>query len=325
MVGPDPKFKAAGQYARPMRRFRFAVQLSSAPEGKAWRGIARKVEQLGYSTLFMPDHFGDQWGPLVGLSVAAEATTTLRVGSLVFDNDYRHPVVLAKEIATLDLVSQGRVEFGLGAGWMTTDYEESGIPLDRPGARIDRMVEGLRIMKDLWIDGTSTRSGHHYTVTKAQGLPKPTKGCPPIIIGGGGRRVLSIAAREADIVGLNPSLGSGAVGPEVAQSAKGERYQERIGWVREAAGERFDQLEFQVLTFFVQIVPNRDEVLAHVAPLFGVTAAEAGEIPLVLIGSVDEICQTLTRRREDLGVNYWVIHEPEIEAFAPVVARLAGG
>jgi probable F420-dependent oxidoreductase len=307
-----------------MRQFRFAVQLSSAPEGKAWREIARKIEQLGYSALFMPDHFGDQWAPLVGLTVAAEATTTLRVGSLVFDNDYRHPVVLAKEIATLDLVSEGRVEFGLGAGWMTTDYDESGIPLDRPGTRIDRMVEGLRIMKDLWVDGSSTRSGDHYTVTKAHGLPKPHRGCPPIIIGGGGKRVLSIAAREADVVGVNPSLAAGVVGPEVALSAKAERYRERIQWVRDAAGERFDKLEFQVLTFFVQIVPNRGEVLANLAPLFGVTADEAGEIPLVLIGSVDEICQTLTRRREDLGLNYWVIHEPEIEAFAPVVARLAG-
>src|ERR1700731_4318319 len=119
-----------------MRPFRFGVQLSHAQDAKSWRDKARQIEDLGYSTLFMPDHFGDQWAPLVGLTVAAEATTTLRVGSLVFDNDYRHPVVLAKEIATLDLLSQGRVEFGLGAGWMTTDYEESGIPLDSPGTRI---------------------------------------------------------------------------------------------------------------------------------------------------------------------------------------------
>ena len=119
-------------YAATMHPFRFAVQLTGAPDGKAWRDMARQIEELGYSTLFLPDHFGDQWGPLVGLTVAAEATTTLRVGSLVFDNDYRHPVVLAKEIATLDLVSEGRVEFGLGAGWMKSDYDEAGLPYDAP-------------------------------------------------------------------------------------------------------------------------------------------------------------------------------------------------
>src|SRR3984893_14447370 len=132
-----------------MRPFRFAVQVTNAPDGSSWRALARKTEQLGYSAFFLPDHFGDQWAPLVGLTVAAEATTTLRVGSLVFDNDFRHPVELAKEIATLDLASEGRVEFGLGAGWLKTDYVESGMPYDRPGMRIERMVEGLAIMKDL--------------------------------------------------------------------------------------------------------------------------------------------------------------------------------
>ena len=133
-----------------MRPFRFGVQLSSAPDGKAWRDKARQAEDLGYSTLFIPDHFGDQWGPLVALTAAAESTTTLKVGSLVFDNDYRHPVELAKEIATLDLLTEGRVEFGIGAGWMKTDYDELGIPYDSPGVSIERMVEGLQIMKDLW-------------------------------------------------------------------------------------------------------------------------------------------------------------------------------
>jgi probable F420-dependent oxidoreductase len=308
-----------------MRPFRFAVQVSKASDGKAWRALARQVEDLGYSTLFIADHFGDQWAPLVGLTVAAEATTTLRVGSLVFDNDFRHPVELAKEIATLDLASAGRVEFGLGAGWLKTDYEEAGIPYDRPGVRIERMVEGLAIMKDLWREGSSTRSGTHYTVSGAQGLPRPhTPGGPPIIIGGGGRRVLSVAAREADIVGFNPSLAAGAVSPEVALSALAERYTERVGWVREAAGERFDQLEFQVLTFFVQVVPNRDEVLANMAPLFGVTVDQAADMPMVLLGTVDEICETLLRRREEFGFSYWVMHEAEMEAMAPVVARLAG-
>jgi probable F420-dependent oxidoreductase len=195
-----------------MAPFRFGVQLSNASSGASWRDLARTIEDLGYSTLFIPDHFDDQFGPLVALTVAAEATTDLKVGSLVFGNDYRHPIVLAKEIATLDLMSEGRVEFGLGAGWMTTDYEQSGINNDPPGVRISRMAESLTIMKSLWSTGAATFAGEHYTVSGAVGAPLPhSRPHPKIIIGGGGRRVLGIAAREADIVGVNPSLAAGYV------------------------------------------------------------------------------------------------------------------
>src|ERR1700736_5674708 len=184
-----------------MPSFRFGVQLSKADSGATWRDTARKIEDLGYSTLFIPDHFEDQFGPLVALTVAAEATSTLRVGSLVFGNDYRHPMVLAKEIATLDLCSEGRVEFGLGAGWMTTDYEESGLPLDSPGVRIAPLAKSLAVMKSLWSTGKATFEGKHCRVTAALGSPTPAqRPHPPIIIGGGGKRVLGIAAREADIV-----------------------------------------------------------------------------------------------------------------------------
>jgi probable F420-dependent oxidoreductase len=308
-----------------MQPFRFAVQLTGAADGQAWRQLARRTEELGYSTLFVPDHFGDQWGPIVALTVAAEATTTLRVGSLVFDNDYRHPVVLAKEMATLDLVSEGRLEFGIGAGWLRTDYEEAGLRYDRPGLRIERMVEGLHIIKDLWGRGASTRAGEHYHVSGARGMPRPRDDVgPKIIVGGGSKRVLSVAAAEADIVGFNPSLAAGVVGPEAATSSKAERYRERVAWVQEAAGDRIDQLEFQVLTFLVQVVANRGEVLANLAPMFDLTPEEAGQLPIVLIGSVEEICETLCQRRAEFGFSYWVIHEAEMEAFAPVVAKLAG-
>src|SRR5664279_5176536 len=139
-----------------MAPFRFGVQLSRAASGRAWRDLARAIEGLGYSSLFIPDHFEDQFGPLVALTVAVEATTALKVGSLVFGNDYRHPVVLAKEIATLDLMSEGRVEFGLGAGWMTSDYEQSGMVEESPGVRIGRMAESLAVMKSLWSEGSTT-------------------------------------------------------------------------------------------------------------------------------------------------------------------------
>ncbi|MBW3668619.1 MAG: TIGR03621 family F420-dependent LLM class oxidoreductase [Actinobacteria bacterium] len=305
--------------------FRFAVQTAFAPDGKTWRERARQVEDLGYSTLYIPDHFGEQFGPLVALAVAADATERLNVGSLVFDNDYRHPLVLAKELATLDLLSEGRLEVGLGAGWMKTDYDESGMAYDSPGTRIDRMVEGLAVMRGLWSQPTFSFSGEHYTITNAQGLPRPhSQPHPKIVIGGGGRKVLSIAAREADIVGVNPDLRSGAVDQNTAASALADRYRERIQWIREAAGDRFDDLELQVLTFMVNVGADPVETAANIAPLFGVDADAALEIPLALIGSVDTICETLQQRREEYGLSYIVVHEPEMAAFGEVVARLAG-
>jgi probable F420-dependent oxidoreductase len=308
-----------------MPPFRFGVQLSNAGSGTAWRDTARKIEGLGYSTLFIPDHFEDQFGPLVALTVAAEATTTLRVGSLVFGNDYRHPVVLAKEIATLDLFSQGRVEFGLGAGWMTTDYEQSGLVEDAPGVRIGRMAESLAVMKSLWSTGKATLAGEYYQVTEAIGSPQPVqRPHPPIIIGGGGKRVLGIAAREADIVGVNPSLAAGYVGPEVLETTTAEYYHQRVAWIREAAGDRFDQLELQVLTFLVQIVPDREDAVARLAGLMSVTPEQMATSPIAMIGTTDQIVESLRHRREQFGFSYVVVHEAEMEAFAPVVATLAG-
>jgi len=308
-----------------MHPFRFGVQLSKAETGAEWRATARKIEDLGYSTLFIPDHFEDQFGPLVALTVAAEATSALRVGSLVFGNDYRHPVVLAKEIATLDLFSGGRVEFGLGAGWMTSDYEQSGLEEDAAGTRISRMAESLTVMKSLWSAGEATFSGRHYRVAGAVGAPTPIqRPHPPIIIGGGGRRVLGIAAREADIVGVNPSLAAGYIGPEVLETTSAEYYDQRIEWIRQAAGERFDDLELQCLTFLVQIVPNREEAVAQLAGMLSLTTEQVEGSPIAMIGSTDQIAELLRARRERFGFSYLVVHEAEMEAFAPVVAALSG-
>src|SRR3954454_18343105 len=189
------------------RKFRFGVQLMNAKDGTDWAEQARRAEALGYSTLFLPDHFGDQLAPLPAMMAAADATMTLRVGALVHDNDYKHPVVLAKEVATVDLLSGGRVEFGIGAGWMTTDYEQSGIPKDRDGVRIAKMVEALDIYRGLWAPGPFSFKGEHYTIDGLDGPPKPVQQPhPPILIGGGGPKVLRIAAQHADIVGINPKL-----------------------------------------------------------------------------------------------------------------------
>lgn len=308
-----------------MPPFRFGVQLSKSASAAAWRETARTIEQLGYSSLFIPDHFDDQYGPLVALTSAAEATTDLRVGSLVFDNDYRHPVVLAKEVATLDVFSEGRVEFGIGAGWMTVDYEQSGIGLDPPGVRISRLTESLAIMKDLWSKGEATYHGEHYRVTGAVGTPAPVqRPHPKVLIGGGGPRVLGLAAREADIVGVNPSLAAGYVGREVIETTTAEYYHQRVEWIRKAAGARFDQLELQCLTFLVQIVPDRADALSRLASAMSVTPKLLEGSPIAMIGSTEEITEILQRRREEFGFSYIVVHEAEMEAFAPVVATLTG-
>jgi probable F420-dependent oxidoreductase len=304
--------------------FRFAVQVSHAESGAAWRALARKTEDLGYSTLFMPDHLGEQWAPLIALTVAAEATTTLRVGTLVLDNDFRNPVFLAKEAATLDLLSDGRLELGLGAGWMRDDYDQSGIAYDSPATRVDRLADAIAILKDLWTEGRSDHKGDHYTVA-AKGFPTPARRPHPLlVVGGGSRRVLSLAARQADIVGVNPRLTEGFYGPEAIASAAPEYYDERVAWVRQAAGDRFDSIEVQSLTFVVQVVANGAELIEQMASGFGMTPQQAADTPAALIGSVDELVETLERRRDRWSMNYWVVHEGDMEAFAPVVARLAG-
>lgn len=310
---------------RHARRFRFGIQAANAGSARDWVGLARKAEDLGYSTLFVPDHFGEQLAPLPALTAAADATSTLRVGTLVLDNDYRHPVVLAKEAATLDLLSGGRLELGIGAGWMRTDYEQSGIAYDAPGVRIDRFVEGLRILKGLFADGPFSFEGRHYRVDGLDGQPKPVqRPHPPILVGGGGRRVLQIAAREADIVGINPSLHAGAVTPDIGRDATAEAFARKVGWVREAAGDRFGDVELTVNVFVAIVTDDRLGVAAAMASGFGLTPEEALDVPLALVGTEEQIAEDLQRRRESYAVSYIVVNEASMDALAPIVATLAG-
>src|SRR5438132_452610 len=224
------------QTAATIHPFRFGAQLPKASSAEEWAAMARKLEDLGYSTLFMPDHFDDQLAPTPALTAAALATTTLRVGSLVYDNDYRHPLVLAKEAATLDLLSDGRLEFGVGAGWLNTDYEQSGIQHDPVGVRIDRMVEGIEVMKGLLSGQPFSFSGKHYTITEHTGTPAPVQQPhPPFLVGGGGRRVLGIAGREADIISVNFAMIGGAVGPDALITGSAEATREKVGWIRDGA------------------------------------------------------------------------------------------
>src|ERR1039458_7473920 len=255
------------------RKFRFAAQLSKAPDGTArsWAEQAKKAEDLGYSALLMPDHFGDQLAPVPALMAAADATSTLRLGTLVFDNDYRHPVVLAKELATLDLLSGGRLEIGIGAGWMRTDYEESGIAYDPPSVRVDRFEEGVAIISGLLeTDAPFSFEGDHYKVTEHHLLPRPVQQPrPPLIIGGGGKRVLSIAGRLADIVSINVNLKGGTAGPEVVPDATPAKTREKVEWVRQAAGARFEEIELNCLIGFVLQTDDRQSIIDAMAPAMG--------------------------------------------------------
>jgi len=306
------------------RRFRFGIQLHQASSGQDWAEQARRAEDLGYSTLFMPDHFGDQLAPVPALMAASDATTDLKVGALVFDNDYKHPVVLAKELATIDVLSGGRVEVGLGAGWMKSDYDQSGIPMDAPGVRVDRMEEGIAVLKGCFGEGPFSFEGDHYRITGYDGLPKPAQSPPPLLIGGGAPRVLSIAAREADIVGINPSIHSGQVDAAAAQDGAAARTDEKLRWVREAAGDRYDDLELNMLQFAGIVTDDRKGTAEMMAPLFGLPPEEVETYPHACIGTVAQICEDLQARRERWDVSYFVFQGDTMEPMAPVVAALAG-
>jgi probable F420-dependent oxidoreductase len=309
-----------------VKPFRFGVQCGGDRDRASLEVLAAQIEALGYSTFYVPDHFIDtQMAPIVAMAVAAEATTTLRVGALVFDNDYKHPAILAKELATLDRLSGGRVECGIGAGWMKVDYDALGIPYDSAGVRVDRLEEALAVMKGSWGAEAFSFKGTHYTITDYNGIPKPTQQPRlPILVGGGGPRVLRLAGREADIVGINPNLRAGAVTNDAAANSVAEMVDQKVGWIREGAGNRFDDLELQIRFFFAAITDDRQALAEAAAPGFGLEPEAALESGIACIGTIDEICEQLVRRRERWGVSYVVIGDDIFEAFAPVVERLAG-
>ena len=309
-----------------VKPFRFGVQCGGDRDRADLEQLAHKIEALGYSTFYVPDHFIDtQMAPIIAMAVAAEATKTLRVGALVFDNDYKHPAILAKEIATLDRLSDGRVELGIGAGWMKVDYDALGIPYDAAGVRVDRLEEALAVVKGVWGTEAFSFEGTHYTITDYNGIPKPTQQPrPPILVGGGGPRVLRLAGREADIVGINPNLRAGAVTNDAAADSVAEMIDQKVAWIREGAGSRFDDLELQIRYFFAAITDDRQGLGEAAAPAFGLEAEAALESGIACVGTIDEICDQLLARRDRWGVSYIVIGDDLFEAFAPVVERLAG-
>jgi probable F420-dependent oxidoreductase len=309
----------------PIKPFRFGVQLNSFGDARTWTDTARRIESLGYATATMPDHFTEQLAPMPALQAVLDATTTLRAGALVFDNDYKHPAILAKELATMDVLSDGRVEIGLGAGWMMSDYKQIGLPYDRAGVRIDRFLEGLAVLRGAMGPGPFSFSGEHYEITDYDGFPKPVQGrCPPILIGGGGPRVLGIAAREADIVGVNSTLGSGVFGAEALATMTIEAVAEKVATVVGQAGDRLGHIEMNIRTFFNSVTDNRASKVDSFARSIGADPAMLDSSPYALIGSPTKIVEDLRALRETSGFSYVTVGVDEIDSFAPVVAELAG-
>jgi len=259
------------------------------------------------------------------MMAAADATETLRVGTLVFDNDYKHPLILSKEIATIDHLTGGRVEFGLGAGWMRTDYEQSGLSYDAPKVRVERFFEGFQIIKGLWGDEPLTFDGEHYTITAHNGLPKPaTPGGPPVIIGAGGKRMLRFAGQHADIVGISATIASGEIDAATGRDAAVDRFGEKLGWVKEGAGDRFDDIELNIQVAVANVTDDALGLAGILAPMFGVTPEMVLDTPATAIGTVDEICERFIQRREQWGLSYVVFMADAFETMVPVVERLAG-
>jgi probable F420-dependent oxidoreductase len=309
----------------PPRPFRFTVQASRLKHPDELRPLARRAEAIGASTLTLADHLDDQLTPVAAMMAAAEVTTTLRVGSLVFANDYRHPVMLAKEAATVDALTGGRLEFGLGAGWMTTDYRSAGIQMDDPGTRIERMEEALEIITRLWADGPVDFRGKHYEISGLEGLPKPVqRPRPPILVGGGGPRILGVAGRHADIVGLNPDLRAGVIDPNAGPSATAAATEAKIDHVRRAAGDRFPSIEFQTRIHLAIVTADRDTMFEAFAGGFGLTADEARHSPHALCGTVDQICEDLVERRERFGICVIGLSASSLDEMEPVISKLAG-
>lgn len=306
-----------------MRPFRFAAMVRKGRSVEHWREVARRAESLGYDTLLMPDHISDQLSPIPALVAAASVTTTLRVGGFVFDNDFRNPLLLARDAATLDVLSDGRLEFGLGAGWNRSDYRQLGIAYDLPKVRVDRMEEALTIIKRLWTEERVTHDGAHYHLRDASALPRPVqRPHPPIMVGGGGPRMLRIAAREAQIVALAP-VGDRLGRPRLMTGTLGS-LEERVARLKRAAPKRFSDLELNVIVFDAQVTDARQSLIKRLAAYLKAAATTIVASPFVLYGSRRGLVETLIERRERTGVSYIALPGNAMRSFAPIVAELHG-
>jgi probable F420-dependent oxidoreductase len=317
------------------RKFRFAVSSSATGSGASWTTLARRAEELGFSTLHVSDHYqgvgangGQELAAVPAMAAAAAVTMTLRVGARVMCMDYKHPVVLAKEAATIDKLSDGRLELGLGAGWVASEYESMGLAMDDAPTRVDRLAEYITFFKAFFAGGEVTMNTAHVNVTGLMAQPAVVQQPhPPLIIGGGSPRVLRLAGAQADIVSFNFDNRAGVVGPAGVASSGADAMDNKVRWVREGAGSRFDQIELEVGAYFTVVVPDdaaADATGAKMGEMFGLSGQDMIDHPNTLIGTVDAIVDRLQHRRDRYGFSYVTVSDRNMEAFAPVVERLNG-
>ena len=320
-----------------VRPFRFGFTGGASSKREKLLDSARTVEALGYSTFGLADHFVRPLAPLIAGQAVADATTTLRVTQTVLAQDFREPAVLAKELATLDVLSDGRVQIGLGAGWLRQEYEDAGMRFEAASVRIARLEETVRILKGLFTEERFTFAGEHYRVHELVGLPRPMQQpWPPIMIGGGGKKLLSVAARQADIVQLMPSNPNGRSLLDASQFSA-DAIEEKIGWIRDAAGDRFPEIELSAQLLECAVTDRPEEHLSDFAQRIAMVTArmggadvefdheELGRSPIVAVGTLDDVCDKLIETRRRFGISYFaapVDARPDI--LAPVIDRLAG-
>ena len=305
------------------RPFRFGAKAKVANNGKEWADIAKQAEDLGYVSLQIDDHYTKQLAPVPAMMAAACATSTLKVGTLVAGNDFRNPVVFAKEAATIDMLSDGRFMLGLGAGWMKEDYTITGIQQDDAMTRIHRMEEAIDVMRGLWGAGPFSHSGRFYSVSEIDAWPKPVSSIP-IIVGGGGEKLLAMAGRKADIVGINPKIVGRSINPRSMATAAADVVDEKIRFVKAGAGDRFDDIELSLQVFVTVVTDDPKGVAEKYAPAFGLPPEVVLTAPYFQIGSVEQINENLLALRERWGINYIAFQQDATAAMAPVVAELSG-
>ncbi|MFW0786335.1 TIGR03621 family F420-dependent LLM class oxidoreductase [Gordonia sp. CPCC 206044] len=317
------------------RPFRFAVQASTATTAAQWRDTAQRVEDLGFATLFLSDHYlgagaAQQRGgwppqylaPIAAMATAAAVTTTLRIGCRVFCTDYHVPGVLIKEAATLDVLSDGRLEFGIGCGWSESEYRAMGVPFAPPPERVSKLEEVVALFKAHCTGEPLDVDGTYVTARDYAGLPVPVqRPHPPIIVGGSRKRVLSLAGREADIASISTV-------PFAAVNNAGRTPQEeaitRLQYIQDAAGDRFSDIDIESSPFFVRIIDDVDGVLDRIARRLRVDVDGLADHPNVLVGDADAVADELLKRREIFGANYISVQQSDFESFAPVAERLTG-
>jgi probable F420-dependent oxidoreductase len=305
------------------RKIRFATQTGGQPTGAEWLARAKRLEEMGYATISMPDHMvGGAWSNMPALGAVAAVTSKLRLGNLVIDNDFRNPVVLAREFATLDVISNGRVEIGLGAGWFDRDYQGTGIPFDRGRVRVARLAEAVTLMKRLFTEDEVTFEGTYYRTLKSECRPKTVQQPrPPILIAAGGPQILELAGREAEIVAVIPP-GAG-VKPPAADDVAAAGVRRQLEVVRNAAGPRFDQIELSCF-LDVTLTDDREGTIAELAEKAKADPAVIGSSVYRPIGTLEQVREHVVRVRRETGITYFCLRGPHVEELAPIVHDLSG-